>query len=48
MLTLASAPRARAALLAASHGRRPALTRVLSTRPTAEVAKAAATAVVDA
>ncbi|KAK1930630.1 Protoheme IX farnesyltransferase [Phytophthora citrophthora] len=57
MLTLASAPRARA-LLAATH-RRPAfrvpphVIRVLSTRPTAEVAaattaKASATAVIDA
>ncbi|KAE9004524.1 hypothetical protein PR003_g17435 [Phytophthora rubi] len=52
MFTLASAPRARAALLAASHGRRSTF-RVLSTRPTAEVAsatssKAAATTAIDA
>ncbi|KUF72068.1 Protoheme IX farnesyltransferase [Phytophthora nicotianae] len=59
MLTLAAAPRARAALLAMSHGRRPVfrvpphVIRVLSTRPTTEVAaatstKAAATAAIDA
>ncbi|KAG2763950.1 hypothetical protein JG687_00001799 [Phytophthora cactorum] len=59
MLTLTAAPRARAALLTTSHGRRPAfrvpphVIRVLSTRPTAEVAaatstKAAATAAIDA
>ncbi|KAL4110803.1 hypothetical protein PRIC1_002490 [Phytophthora ramorum] len=59
MLSLVSAPRARAALLVASHCRRsafrvpPHVIRVLSTRPTAEVAtvtsaKAAATAAIDA